>query len=120
MENQNIPPIPPEQQLSDSDARMWGMLAHLSGIIFGFVGPLVVWLINKDKSAFVDYHGKEALNFTILLNIVIIAVAVVTCGIGGLLAPVFWAVQVIFNIIAGIKANNGEYYKYPFNWRIIK
>ncbi|MBC3757602.1 DUF4870 domain-containing protein [Hyunsoonleella sp. SJ7] len=35
-------------------------------IPFGnFIGPLILWSANKEKSAFVDEHGKQALNFQI-------------------------------------------------------
>ena len=55
--------------MSDSDQRMWAMLAHISGILFWFVGPLVIWLIQKDKSRFVEEQAKEALNWQITLAI---------------------------------------------------
>ena len=59
-----------------SDERMQAMLAHLSIILLGIVGPLIFWLIGKEKSAFIDDQGKEALNFSILGTIV----TIVTCG----------------------------------------
>ena len=69
-----IPPPPASPTvspvMSDKDSRMWGMLCHLAalamftGIPLGnVIGPLVVWLIQKDKSPFVDEQGKEVLNF---------------------------------------------------------
>ena len=53
-------------EVSQDDKTM-GMIAHLSGIVTGFIGPLVIWLINKDKSdkAWVIEEAKEALNFQI-------------------------------------------------------
>ena len=111
----------------DKDARMWAMLAHLSTFTFfltgigAIVGPLVVWLIKKDESPFVDAHGKEALNFNISVAIYgIVAGLLVFIGIGLLLVPavlIFWGVMAV---IAAIRANAGEYYQYPLTIRFIK
>ena len=104
-------PTPPSAEVPASapDDNMMAMLAHLSMILFGVVGPLVFWLIGKDKSEFQKDQSTEALNFAILGTIA----SVVTCGIA------FIAV-IIFAIIAGLAANRGEAYRYPFNWRIVK
>src|SRR6516162_5675235 len=56
------------------DDKLWGMLAHMSALVAGwfgcsFLGPLIVWLIKKDQSKFVETHAKEALNFH--LNILV-------------------------------------------------
>lgn len=85
------------------------MLAHLSMIVLGFLGPLIFWLIGKDKSEFQKDQATEALNFSIIGTIA----SIVTCGIA-------WIAMVIFAIIAGMAANRGEAYRYPFNWRIVK
>lgn len=124
-----IPPPPPslppsgQPPLSQSDERLWGLLAHVSGIFFFVIGPLVCWLIQKDKSTFVDDQGKEALNFNILMGAVYVGatvLAIFTCGIGGLIFPLIWFGHIVLGIIAGIAANKGELYRYPFNWRLIK
>src|ERR1700761_2896163 len=49
----------------DKDSVTMGMLCHLLGIPIGFLGPLIIWLVKKDTSPFVDDQGKEALNFQI-------------------------------------------------------
>ena len=92
-----------------SDERTQAMLAHLSMILLGIIGPLIFWLIGKDKSAFIDDQGKEALNFSIIGTIA----SIVTCGIA-------WIAMAIFAVIGGLAANKGETYRYPFNWRIVK
>lgn len=129
MENQ--PPIPPYTstpvQLSESDARMWAMLAHLSAlpgslvVIGSIVAPLAIWQIQKDKSAFVDYHGKEAVNFQITMAIAFaVSFVLIFILVGVLLLSVVGIVWLVFSIIAAIKANNGEYYRYPIIIRFIK
>lgn len=120
MENTPPPPYSTQSQLSQSDERLWAMLAHLSSIFFGFIGPLVCWLIQKDKSSFVDYHGKEALNFNIMMAIIYTGAIIFTCGIGIFVYPIIWVFQVVFSVLAGIAANKGEMYRYPVNLRLIK
>ena len=105
------------------DERMWAMLAHLSGIFFSFIGPLVIWLIQKDKMPFVDDQGKEALNFQITVAIAWVAAGIlagITFGIGALLFPALGIADLVFCIMAGMKANEGVEYRYPINIRFIK
>jgi len=92
-----------------SEDRTQAMLGHLSLIILGVIGPLIFWLINKDKPGFARDQNVEALNFGILGAIV----TIVTCGFGQI-------VVIIFAIIAAIAANKGESYRYPLNWRLVK
>jgi len=119
----------------NSDARMWAMFCHLAGLAgllpvlpaFGsIVAPLIIWQIKKDEHAFIDEHGKEALNFQITIAacaIIGVLVCVVTC-IGVILIPfvagVIYLIDLIFLIIAAVKANNGEHYRYPLSIRFIK
>jgi uncharacterized protein len=111
------------------EEKQWAMFAHLSALAgllvggFTFVGPLIIWLIKKDESKFIDANGKESLNFQ--LNILIyylisIAVTVVTCGIAFPLPLALMVYAIVMPIIAGIKANEGQVYEYPLTFRIIK
>lgn len=107
------------------DDRTFAMLTHLSSLVLGFVGPLIFWLIKREQSAFVDAHGKEALNFHITVAIVCIAATVLSCipFVGFVMIPVFFAVGVaalVFSILAGLEANKGKPYRYPGAFRIIK
>src|SRR4051812_11305473 len=71
------------------DDKTMAMLAHLLGIVTGFVGPLIIWLVKKDQSPFVDDQGKEALNFqlTLLIGWLVASVTAAFC-IGFFLMPV--------------------------------
>jgi hypothetical protein len=112
----------------DSEHRTMGMLCHLAalsfyfGIPFGnFLGPLGLWCWGKNKMAFVDYHGKEALNFQICLAMYLIVsgiLAFVLIGIPMLAIGVL--ASFVMPIIAGLKANEGVYYRYPAIVRFIK
>jgi uncharacterized Tic20 family protein len=104
-----------------SEDRTMAMLCHLLGIVSWFLGALIIWLIKKDQSKFVDDQGKEALNFQLTMLIAyVIAAATCFIGIGVFLVPVIGIVDVIFCIIGGIAANQGQYYRYPFALRLIK
>lgn len=99
------------------------LLAHLLGIISGFIGPLVIWLINKDDASksFVTDQSKEALNFQITVFIaVVISWILAFVLIGLLLLPLVGIAALVLAIIAAVKANNGEAYRYPFALRLIK
>ena len=97
------------------------MLIHVSAIFTGFVGPLIIWLIKKDESAFVDRHGKTALNFTITLMIAYFVSAIlILVLIGILMILALMVVGIVFPIIAAIAANKGEEYTYPLSIKFIK
>ena len=99
------------------------LAAHLLGIFTWFIGPLIIWLINKDDASksFVTDQAKEALNFQITITIAMLICIVLTIVIiGGILAPIVGILNLVFCIIAAVKANNGEAYRYPFALRLVK
>lgn len=107
--------------IDDKDERMWGMLCHLSalsGLIIPFgnlIGPLVVYTLKKDEYAFVADQGKESLNFqiSVLVYLMISGIAVLLLvGIFFLLFVPF--IAIILTVLAAVRANDGEYYRYPF------
>lgn len=109
----------------DRDSQQWGMIAHLSALIgfiipFGnLIGPLVVWQMKKDLPFVVD-QGKEALNFQITVAIaVFVCILLSFVVIGMLLLPVVGIGALVLTVIAAIKANNGEAYRYPFALRLV-
>ena len=123
------------------ELRGWSIGAHLGGLVvgvstaavFGFVGPLLVWLFKRDEHPFTDHHTKEALNFqlTVLLVLVLsvvlaipaIIVGVITFGIGlvllGILAVLALVAWIVLPIIGAVKASNGEGYRYPLTIRFV-
>ena len=118
----NVPP-PPATPDAPADQRTMALAAHLLGIFTWFIGPLIIWLINKDDAskAFVTDQAKEALNFQITVTIaMVISIILMVVIIGGILAPIVGLVNLVFCIIAAVKANNGEAYRYPFTLRLIK
>ncbi|MDV3437155.1 DUF4870 domain-containing protein [Stenotrophomonas sp. C2852] len=118
----NVPP-PPATTDAPADQRTMALAAHLLGIFTGFIGALIIWLINKDDAgkAFVTDQAKEALNFQITVTIaMVISIILMIVIIGGILAPIVGVINLVFCIIAAVKANNGEAYRYPFTLRLIK
>lgn len=116
-------PGPPAsgQELSPSDQRLWATLAHVGGIVFGVIGPLVVFLIQKDKGMFVTEQSKEALNFQITLLIGYVVSWVLTVVIIGFLTlGLLYVVALVFGILAAIASNKGENYRYPFALRLVQ
>lgn len=112
--------------LSDKDARNWAMGCHLSALLgfvvpFGnIIGPLVIWLIKREESAFVDAQGKEALNFQITMTIAfVIGFVLIFVLIGFLVIFALMIFDLIMVIIATIKASEGADYRYPIALRLV-
>jgi hypothetical protein len=121
------PPSPGSKEIN-KDARMWAMFCHLAGlavllipIVGNIVAPLIIWQIKKDDFPFVDEQGKESVNFQISMSIygfVAALLCVVCIGIPLLVAA--YIVDVVFLLIAAVKANNGFRYRYPLTIRFIR
>ncbi|UNK41520.1 DUF4870 domain-containing protein [Luteimonas sp. S4-F44] len=115
-------PAPAPAAATTQDDRTFAMLTHLSCIILGFIVPLIMWLVHKDRpdKAFVTDQAKEALNFQITLTIgYVIGMVLTIILIGGLINLVLWILCLVFSIIAALKAKEGVAYRYPFALRLI-
>ena len=111
----------PVAPMSPQDQRLWSTLTHVGGILFGFLVPLITYLVLKDRGQFVAEHTKTALNFQLTILIAYLASFVLTfLLIGVLLFFVIWVLSIVFSIIAAVKANSGELYQYPLTIRFIK
>jgi len=97
------------------------MIIHLTGITCTFILPLILWLIKKDKSEFINDQGKEALNFNISAFVVAFVLAIIAGIIHlAILSQLFWLVIVALSVIAGMKANAGIAYRHKYTFRLIK
>jgi uncharacterized Tic20 family protein len=119
---------PPPQKNEDlpQEARTFGMLCHLTAFagfivpLGNIIGPLVMWLIKKDQYPFVDDQGKESLNFQIsVLIYAFISGILVFVVIGIFLLIALGIFVIVMVIIATIRANEGQRYRYPLTIRII-
>jgi uncharacterized protein len=100
------PPVPAgpggmQGQVTAEDKQL-ALIAHLSNIFFWLVGPLVLYLVKKDTSKFVAFHALQSL-YLALAGIIL---TTITCGVGAF--PIL-----ILNVIAAMKANEGQLYEYP-------
>jgi uncharacterized Tic20 family protein len=97
------------------------MLAHLLGLFFSVLGPLVIWLTKREDDEFIDDQGKEALNWEITMLIgYVVSCFLMFIIIGFVLIFVVGLVDAIFNIVGAMKANSGIRYRYPFAIRLLK
>ncbi|MHC5028075.1 MAG: DUF4870 domain-containing protein [Planctomycetota bacterium] len=100
--------------------RNYAMAVHLStfaATVFLPLGlaPLVLWLIRKDKSSFIDDHGREVVNFGLSM----LLFTVVLCWT--IVVPIALFIVAVVNLIRGaIAASNGEYFRYPMTIRFLK
>ncbi len=121
-----------------------------------YIGPIILWMVNKDKSEFVDSHGKQAINFqiSILLYALIIGTLTIpffifnvfneldfvdfhgfhnfSINIGepspllyitgglGFLAIIGFILEMVFIVVASLKARDGELYHYPLTINFLK
>lgn len=111
----------------DREHRMWATFCHLAGLLslsgipfMGLIGPLVLWLLKKDQSSFIDDQGREAVNFQISMGIymfvagfLILALVGIPLLIGLVLA------EIILILIACIRSNEGALYRYPLTIRFL-
>ena len=113
------------------DARRWAMACHLAGLawliwwivpaIGGILGALIFWQVKKDEHSFVDQHGKEAFNFqTSMLIYAVVSALLCSACIGFVLLPTVMIVDIVFGILAAVKAGNGRPYRYPLTIRFVK
>ena len=121
------------------------LLIHLSaflGYLFpfgGVVGPLVIWESKKRESDFLDKNGKEAINFNLsfLLYTFVLGISILPFAFRsifseihhidlfgiismGSIIGVLAMIKFVLIILAAIKANQGEIYKYPLTIKFIK
>ena len=103
-----------------SDERTIAMLAHLITFVSSFIGPLVIYLVKKDESAFVGDQAKEVLNFHLsVLIYCVVAFLSIFVLIGFVLLPALGVFVFVVTIIGAIRANEGTTYRYPLCIRFI-
>lgn len=108
------PPLRPDEE------KTWGILAHAGGFLLGFLAPLIVWLIYRDRSQWIATTGREALNFQISYFVYfLVATFSIFLLVGFVLLPVIWIAYYVFMIIGSIKAAGFENYRYPLIFRLV-
>ncbi|GAB2845768.1 hypothetical protein GCM10022221_51380 [Actinocorallia aurea] len=108
----DLAPRPALEAEETGEDKVLGSLAHVTGMLTTFIGPLVLLLTSGRRSAPVRAHAVEALNFQLTLLIF----TIVTFGIGGVVYAVAW----IASLIAGLSALTSGSFRYPLTLRLIK
>ena len=106
--------------MSPSDEKLWATLINVGALFFGFLAPLIGYLVLKDRGPFVRAHSATSLNFQLTLLIAYIVgglLSIVIVGIFIIFAA--YILNIIFCIIAAIKANKGEWYQYPMSIKFV-
>ncbi|WP_407642050.1 DUF4870 domain-containing protein [Cytobacillus massiliigabonensis] len=107
--------------MPSNDERLLATAIYVTSFFTTIIGPLVIWLLKKDESEYINYHGKEYFNFIISYSVYsIISVFLMFILIGFI---TIWAVGVaafVFTIIAAVKAYEGKEYRFPLVFRLIR
>ncbi|HEY7717344.1 MAG TPA: DUF4870 domain-containing protein [Pedococcus sp.] len=112
-------PVSGQAPLSPNDEKTWSIAAHLSPFLASliglpFLGPLVIYLVFKDRGPFIRHHAAQALNFQIIVAIgLLISIPLMFVLIGFVTAAIIAVAAIVLQIVAAIEANNGKWYRYP-------
>lgn len=115
-------------RMEEGEERTWASLCHAAAFAMlvlpsggMVVGPLLVWLLKRQESAFVDRHGKEAVNFQLSMFIyLLVCIPLAFVLVGLLIGGALLLIDFICIIIASVKASHGEEYSYPLTLEFIK
>jgi len=110
-----------------NDEKTWAMYCHLSSLLcfiipFGnYIGTVLIWLLKKNKSEFINITGKEAINFQIFCTIIAIISTLLWSYFIGMLIAVFFLIYAVIEILlAATKSRQGQLYYYKISLRLIK
>ena len=105
--------------LSETE-RNWAMFCHLAafaGFLFpfgGIVGPLVCWLSKRDESTWINENGKASLNFQLsMLLYIVLAIPLIFIVIGIVIIGFLAVLNIVFIVVASVRASKGEEFRYP-------
>lgn len=108
-------------QEPSSDDRLMGTLIYVLSFFTSLIAPLIIWLIKREDSPFIDKAGKNYFNFLLSYMIwLIVASIAMFIIIGFILFPIIAILNFIFTIVAAVKAYNGEDYLPPLSIRFFK
>jgi uncharacterized Tic20 family protein len=102
--------VPAASDHPTEEERMFAAVAHASSVLgFAIIGPLVVYLLKKDQSAYVGFHAKQALVGQMVAFGVVMVVSFLTCGFGAvLIVPWF-----LYELWLAYEAYQGKWTSYP-------
>ncbi|HEY5248534.1 MAG TPA: DUF4870 domain-containing protein [Dermatophilaceae bacterium] len=110
-------PVP----MSPADQRNWAIAVHLSpflAVLVGltFMGPLIIYIVCKDRGPFIRQHSAAALNFQLTMWIgLLVSVPLMFILIGFLTAGAIGIAMLVFPILGAVAASEGREYYYPIS-----
>jgi uncharacterized Tic20 family protein len=110
-----------QPMVGEDDERLFAALAHLSSLVVPLLGPVLIMLLNQNRSEWVDEQAKEALNFQINMlgwAVLLFAASFVLIGLCGI--PVLALAGVVLPIVAAVQTLSGKRFRYPFIWRLLR
>lgn len=117
----------PNQGPIDSETKNWAMVLHLSllsGLIVplaGLIVPIVIYILKKDTLPGIIPHGHVVFNWMVsALIYAVISMILIVIGIGILLLAALAILSIVFPIIGGVKASDGEVWSYPLSIKFFK
>ena len=119
--------LAPPPSNTEATTRQWAMLIHLTQLagfvvpLAGMVVPIVLWQIKKKELPGIDAHGCHAANWIITELIAAVVFGLLCIVLIGI--PFFFALMligIVFPIIAAVKANNGEHWRYPMSFTFFR
>ena len=115
------PPTLPADPIPTQDEKNLGLIMHVLSLVgLSLIGPLIVWLIKKDESAFINIQGRELLNFQLsILIYALICVPLCFILIGIPMLFVIGIASLILTIIGLVKATEGKIYRFPLTIRML-
>ena len=92
------------------------------------IAPLVLWLVKKDQSRYLDIVGKEVVNFNIcavacfvVLHILYVIGSSMYLGwlfVG--ISSLLWIAWLILTGLSAYTASDGKFYRFPLSYPILK
>ena len=109
-------PVPANQ-----DEKTLAIVMHVFCLVgLPIIGPLIIWLMKKDQSPYLDAQGRELLNFQISYAIYFfVAFLLVFVFVGILILPVLGLAGLVFVIIGIVRAAEGKVYRFPYIIRLL-
>lgn len=109
------------KRLENSDDKLLACLIYVTSFFTTIIAPLIIWLIKKDESDLIDFHGKEYFNLFLSYTIYgFLSFILMIVLVGFILAPIVAVLLFIFTIVGAVKAYQGDYYEFPLVIRFFK
>lgn len=109
------------QEEQEPDGHIPAMLIYLLSFFAPILAPLLIWLLVRKESSFVDFHGKQYFNFLISYAIYTFVAGILTVVIIGIILLLVLGLAIfIFTIVGAVKSYNKEEYVIPFSIQFFK